>query len=178
MKLVTRSQFLFQNQKQLRNFERTNQLGKLDILSKNLLTKRFWDSVTLDDLKPYGVTELRSDCNYWEYAKEHPVGLGFELLSLNRTHKGSIASVRNLIADKIQEGVENFNAALQIDRNVSLAANFTTLFAALVALRANDEASLRDMLVNSTSEPTILVVTRDNVKTLAELRPDFWSDDE
>ena len=35
MKLITRSQFLFQNEKQLRNFEKVNQLGKLDNLSQN-----------------------------------------------------------------------------------------------------------------------------------------------
>ncbi len=178
MKLITRSQFLFQSEKQLRNFERTNQLGKLDGLSKILLTKRFWDSISVEELRPYGVTELRSDCDYWQYAKDHPVGLGFELLTLNRTHKGSVESVRRLIADKIWEGVVDFNATLQIDRSLSLASKFTNLFAALIVLRLNIELSLRDVLVNSTSEPTVTVVTRNNVKTLAELRPDFWSNDE
>ena len=144
-----------------------------------LLTKRFWDSPSLeDDLRPYGVTELRSDCDYWQYAKDHPVGLGFELLTLNRSHKGSVESVRRLIADKIQDGVENFGKALNIEYQLPLAKEFTNIFAALIVLRLNAELSLRDLLINSTSEPTVTVVTRENVKTLAELRPDFWSSDE
>jgi hypothetical protein len=178
MKLITRSQFLFKTEKQLRNFERTNQLGKLDGLSKILLTKVFWKNVTLKDLRPHGVTELRSDCDYWQYNKDHPIGLGFELLTLNNSHKGSIKSVRNFLADKIQDGVENFNAALNLDRNLLLAAEFKNQFAALIVLRANAEMSLRDTLVNSTNEPTVMVVSPENVKTLAELRPDFWSNDE
>jgi hypothetical protein len=177
MKLITRSQFLFKTEKQLKNFERTNQLGKLDGLSKSLLTKTFWKSITLEDLRPYGVTELRSDCDYWRYNKDHPIGLGFELLTLNNSHKGSIESVRNFITDKIQDGVENFNATLNLDRNLLLAAKFKNQFAALIVLRANAEMSLQDILINSAKEPTVTVVSRENVKTLAELRPDFWSNE-
>lgn len=60
MKLITRSQFLFQTEKQLRNFEKTNQLEKLDSISKTILTKEFWNAVKLEDLQPFGVTALRS----------------------------------------------------------------------------------------------------------------------
>lgn len=58
MKLITRSQFLFENEKQLKNFETTNYYRKLDCASKELLTKAFWKRLKLEDLKPFGVTEL------------------------------------------------------------------------------------------------------------------------
>lgn len=178
MKLITRSQFLFQTEKQLRNFERVNQLGKLDILSKVPLGIKFWQNVTLEDLRPYGVTELKPECDYKQYNQDHPIGVGFELLCLSRSHNRSIESVRRLIADKILAGVENFNAALHIDRNLELASEFHNLFAALVVLRANAEVELRNFLVKSTDQPTQTVVTRDNVRTLGELQPGMWAGDD
>jgi hypothetical protein len=56
---------------------------------------------------------------------------------------------------------------------LSLGAEFNNQFAALIVLRANAEMSLRDILIKSADEPTVTVVSRDNVKTLAELRPNF-----
>lgn len=169
MKLVTRSQFLFQNEKQLVNFERTNQLGKLDKLSNFFLNKSYWKTLNLNQLKPYGVSELLPNFNYYDYAKQHPIGLGFELLSLNSSHKNSIASVRNEIADKIKLGKSNFNSALHIDRNLTLARLFKNSFAATIVLKANAEEKLKTTLINSTSEPTQLVVNKDNITTLAQL---------
>jgi hypothetical protein len=169
MKLVTRSQFLFLNAKQLKNFESTNQLGKLDCLSKNWLTPKYWNKLTLDKVQAYGVDELIQNCDYHQYAKERPSGIGFELLALNRSHKGSIASVRRLIANKIKEGSTNFNASLHIERNIELSSKFTDIFAALTVLRANAEIRLRDILVNSASEPTVLTVSRESVTHLNQL---------
>jgi hypothetical protein len=169
MKLITRSQFLFLNEKQLRNFETTNQLGKLDSLSKNWLTPKYWNKLTLDKLQPYGVSELIQNCDYYQYAKDRPSGIGFELLALNRSHKGSIESVRNLIADKIKTNCTNFNAALNIDKNIELSNKFTNIFAALTVLRANAEIRLRDILINSANEPTILAISRESVTNLNEL---------
>ena len=178
MKLITRSQFLFQNEKQLRNFEGVNQLGKLDVLSKVPLGIKFWNKVTLEDLKPYGVTELKPECDYRKYNQKHPVGLGFELLCLNSKHNGSIVSVRNLIADKIASGTTNFNAALHVDRNLFLASEFDNFFAALIVLRANAEIDLKNTLLASTDQPTAMTVNQENVKTLSEVMPGMWAGDE
>ncbi len=169
MKLITRSQFLFLNEKQLRNFETTNQLGKLDSLSKNWLTPKYWNKLTLDTVQPYGVNELIHNCDYHQYAKERPSGVGFELLALNRSHKGSIKSVRNLIADKIREGKTDFNSALHIDRNIDNTSKFTEIFAALTVLRANAELKLKEILINSASEPTVLAISKDSVTHLNQL---------
>ncbi|MDJ0570314.1 MAG: hypothetical protein QNJ53_14905 [Pleurocapsa sp. MO_192.B19] len=176
MKLITRSQFLFQNEKQLRNFEKVNQLGKLDNLSKNVLTKSFWKKVDLELLKPYGVTELIPAIDYAEFAKSHTIGLGFELLAVNNSNnKSDITSVRNLIADNISNGVDNFERALKINRQLSKASNFKLLFAALIVLKANEEYLLKTRLVNSIDEPTALIVNRTNIYKFEELfaTPDY-----
>jgi hypothetical protein len=169
MKLITRSQFLFKNEKQLRNFERTNQLGKLDNLSKFWLNKSFWDSLNFDDLTDYGITELNKNIDYFEFSKSHTIGLGFELLALNSTHKKSLKSVRNFIADSIQLGKTNFNACLNIDRSIALSKDFKYLFASLIVFKANSEYELKQILINSINEPTVMVVNKDTVKTLGEL---------
>lgn len=170
MKLITRSQFLFQNEKQLRNFERVNQLGKLDNLSKKVLTKSFWKNLKLEQLKPYGVDELISHIDYHQFSKSHTIGLGFELLTINNSYnKSSIGSVRNLIADTINKGIEEFNSALNINRSLDSAKNLKLLFASLVILKANEEDLLKTRLVNSVDEPTALTVTKDNVVKFEQL---------
>lgn len=169
MKLITRSQFLFKTEKQLVNFEKTNYYRKLDCASKDIFTRNFWKKLKLEDLKPFGVTELKPDINYFEFSKKHPIGIGFEVLTLNNTNNGEIASVRNFIADKIEEGKKDFNAALNIDRNVKLAKKFKLIFAAIVVLKANDEEELKQLLVNSKDEPTILSVDRDRIARLEEI---------
>ena len=175
MKLVTRSQFLFQNEKQLRNFETVNQLNKLDNLSKNIVSKSFWNNIKLEKLKPYGVEEIIINIDYHTFAKEHSVGLGFELLALNTTHNNDIKSVRNWIADKIKQGKTNFDSALNISRSLYLARNFKYLFASLIILKANAEYKLKQTLINSIDEPTVLVVDKNSVIKFEELLaiPDY-----
>ena len=175
MKLITRSQFLFQNEKQLRNFETVNQLNKLDNLSKNIVTKSFWNNLNIEKLKSYGVAEIIKDIDYYAFAKEHSVGIGFELLALNTNHNNNIASVRNVIADKIKEGKTNFDSALNISRSLYLARHFKYLFASLIILKANAEYKLKQTLINSIDEPTALVVSKDNVNKFCDLlgTPDY-----
>ena len=169
MKLITRSQFLFKTEKQLVNFEKTNYYRKLDCASKDIFTRDFWKKLKLEDLKLFGVTELKPNIDYFEFSKKHPIGIGFEVLTLNNVNKGDITSVRNFIADKIEEGKTNFNAALHIDRNVKLAKKFKLQFAAIVVLKANAEEDLKQLLVNSKDEPTILSVNRDRISRLEEI---------
>ena len=175
MKLVTRSQFLFQNEKQLRNFETVNQLNKLDNLSKNIVSKSFWNNIKLEKLNPYGVEEIIRNIDYHTFAKEHSVGLGFELLALNTTHNNDIKSVRNWMADKIKQGKTNFDSALNISRSLYLARNFKYLFASLIILKANAEYKLKQTLINSIDEPTVLVVDKNSVIKFEELlaTPDY-----
>jgi hypothetical protein len=170
MKLITRSQFLFKSEKQLRNFE-TNQ-KKLDELSRYIMTRKFWESVpdNLDKLEAYGITELTLTWeDYYQFAKDKPIGLGFELLALNQTHKGSIESVRRLIADKIDEGKGNFNTSLNIDRQLNLGKEFIWLFVAMIIHKANSDNKLKNQLKNSVNEPTIMTVNKEQLITLGEL---------
>ena len=90
-------------------------------------------------------------------------------MNLNNANNGEIASVRNFIADKIEEGKKDFNAALNIDRNVKLAKKFKFIFAAIVVLKANAEEELKQLLVNSKDEPTILNVNRDRIARLEKI---------
>ena len=169
MKLITRSQFLFKNEKQLVNFEKTNYYSKLDCLSKFIFTPRFWKDLKLEDLLPFGVKELKPYINYYEFSKTHPIGIGFELLALNNSYNGNIGTIRNLIADKINEGKKDFNAALHLDRKLYTAKKYKHLFAAIIVLKANAEDDLKELLLNSKDEPTILTVDRNQVVRLADL---------
>ena len=169
MKLITRSQFLFKNEKQLVNFEKTNYYSKLDCLSKFIFTPKFWKDLKLENLKPYGVKELKPYINYYEFSKTHPIGIGFELLALNNIYKGNITAVRKLIADKIKEGKKDFNAALNLDRKLYVTKKFKHLFAAIIVLKANAEENLKQLLLNSNDEPTILTINREQVVRLADI---------
>lgn len=171
MKLVTRSQFLFQNELQLRNFE-TNE-ETLANLSKELglCHKIFWDKLTQDDIAEYGV-KLRENVDYFNYAKHHPVGIGFELLALPDTAKGDIEIVRKRIVELINNGCKNFNAALHLQRNLKYGNVFKNLFASVIVAKKNADDDLRKFLENSANEPTIFTVTTENVKRLHELRND------
>ena len=166
---ITRSQFLFKNEKQLVNFEKTNYYSKLDCLSKFIFTPKFWKDLKLEDLKTYGVKELKPYINYYEFSQTHPIGIGFELLALNNIYKGNIAAVRNFIADKIQEGKSNFGKTLNLDRRLYAGKKYKYLFAAIIVLKANDEEELKQLLVNSKDEPTILSVDRDRIARLEEI---------
>ena len=167
MKLITRSQFLFKNEKQLKNFETTNYYRKLDCVSKQLLTKAFWKNLKLEDLQKFGVNELNPKIDYYEFGKKHPNGIGFEILSLG-TNNSNIESVRCLIADKIKQDKSNFNAALNIDRTVNLARKFKIQFASMIVLKANEEERLKQLLIASNKEPTILTVSKENVVRLGD----------
>ena len=169
MKLITRSQFLFQNEKQLVNFEKTNYYSKLDCLSKFIFTPRFWKDLKLENLEPYGVNELKPNIDYYKFSKDRPIGIGFELLSLNNIYKGNITAVRNFIADKIKAGKNNFNTCLQIDRRLHTAKKYKYLFAAIIVLKANAEEDLKQLLLNSNKEPTILTVNQERIVRLSEI---------
>ncbi|MFM6204951.1 hypothetical protein, partial [Planktothrix sp.] len=107
----------------------------------------------------------------WEYSKNHPTGLGFEVLALNKKHKGSIQSVRQLIQEKILEGCQNFNAALTLDRGIQglLSDELKDILASVIILKKNEDIKLKDTLLNSLDEPTLLVVSQENVSTLEQI---------
>ncbi|MEG4307108.1 hypothetical protein QUB16_31050 [Microcoleus sp. D3_18a_C4] len=166
MKLISRSQFLFLNESQLRNFE-TNE-SKLAELSKLFTSKKFWDE--------FKHPEKVEGENYYEFSKSHSTGVGFELLALMNKYKGSIKSVRQLIQGKILEGCQNFNAGLHLDRTVEKVLNddIKQVLATVIMLKKNEDTKLKNTLLNSLSEPTLLVVSRENVHTLN----DVWSNEE
>ena len=168
MKLITRSQFLFQTELQLRNFE-TNEETLANITKDfGLNQKPFWSNLTSEDIKLYGI-ELRDDVDYFTYAKHHPTGIGFELLALAPSVKGDIGKVRCKIVDLIDEGCKDFNNKLGIYRNIKHAVNLKNIFAAVIVAKKNAEDDLRALLENSADEPTIFSVTPENIKRLHEL---------
>lgn len=178
MKLVSRSQFLFQTEKQLRNFE-TNEI-KLSELSKEpvlgIKSKDFWEKLDSKELEPYGV-EKRQDTDYYEFAKTHPVGVGFELLALSKKAKGSIQYVRQIIDDAIKKGCINFNAELNLGYHFKSGESFKYLLATVIVLKKNAEDDLRECLINSADEPTIFVVRPENIKRLEELQEQSDTDE-
>ena len=166
MKLITRSQFLFLNESQLRNFE-TNE-SKLAEISKLFSSKKFWDEFKHDK-------KIEGE-NYYEFSKTHSTGVGFELLALMNKYKGSIKSIRQLIQGKILEGCKDFNAGLHLDRTIDKVLNddIKQVLATVVMLKKNEDIKLKNTLLESLKEPTLLVVSRDNVHTL----DDVWSSDD
>jgi len=166
MKLISRSQFLFLNESQLKNFE-TNET-KLAELSNHLFTKSFWSNLSNEDLKMYDC-ELIDGIDYYKFSRSHSVGVGFELLALAKSKKGCLQVIRQDIFDKIMSGCENFNAGLNISRNYKLADKFKYLLAAIIVKKANAEYELIQCLQESAKEPTILSLKSDNVKTLKKL---------
>jgi len=165
MKLITRSQFLFLNETQLKNFE-TNE-SKLAEISKLFSSKKFWDEFKHDE-KIEGI-------DYYDFSKTHSTGVGFELLALLNNYKGSIQVVRQLIQGKILEGCQNFNAGLHLDRTVEKVLNddIKQVLASVIMLKKNEDIKLKNTLLNSLKEPTLLVVSRDNIHSLA----DVWTDE-
>lgn len=166
MKLITRSQFLFLNESQLKNFE-TNEF-KLVEISKLFSSKKFWDEFK-HDAKIEGV-------DYYEFSKTHSTGVGFELLALMNKYKGSIKSIRQLIQGKILEGCQNFNAGLNLDRTVEKVLNdeIKQILASVIMLKKNEDIKLKNTLLNSLKEPTLLVVSRDNIHSL----DDVWNSED
>lgn len=168
MKLITRSQFLFQNEAQLRNFE-TNEVTLSELTKElGLNQKIFWDKLTPEDIAPYNI-QKREGVDYFSYAKYHPTGIGFELLALAPSIKGDINQVRCKIVELIDKGCKDFNAALAISRNLKNGIPLKNLFAAIIIAKKNAEDDLRELLENSAEEPTILSVSPENIKRLREL---------
>jgi hypothetical protein len=134
----------------------------------NIRTKTFWEQLNQEQLNPYDVIR-RNNVDYWTFAKAHPVGVGFELLALSKKAKGNIKYVRETIDNYVQSGCLNFNAALNLNRNFKLGENFEYLLAAVIILKKNAEDDLKECLINSANEPTLLTVSRENIVTLEEL---------
>lgn len=167
MKLITRSQFLFQTEIQLRNFE-TNE-ETLANLSKEigLNNKIFWDKLKSEDVSIYNV-ELRKNIDYFTYAKGHPVGIGFELLSF--AYEGNINNTRLKIVELINKGCKDFNAGLHVSRNFKYGQTLKNLLASVIIAKKNSEDDLRILLENSANEPVVFSVKTENIKRLYELK--------
>ena len=161
-------QFPFQTEKQLTIFEH-NYNSKLYYISKFILTKTFWKNLKLENIRQYDITKLRQNIDYYEYSKKHPVGIGYELLALNKTNKRSLTSIRNTIADKIILGKSDFNSVFQIDRSINLFSPHRYFLAALIILKAHSEHDLKLKLLNSSDQSTLLTISHENINTLAEL---------
>lgn len=166
MKLITRSQFLFQNEKQLRNFEQ-NLYGKVASLSFYQNHRGYWKSAAESTDLP-----LIDGIDYNRENKRNPVGLGFEILAINRRHKGNLGIIRNRIADLIIDGCTNFNAGLNLDRAIESFDSFTDIFALNVVLKANSKHDLKMLCINSADEATLLSVSPKNIKKLSEFLED------
>lgn len=176
MKLVTRSQFLFQTEVQLRNFE-TNEITLAELSKElGLNQKIFWDKLTPEDISPYGI-EMREGVDYFPYAKHHPTGIGFELLALAPSIKGDINQIRRRIVELIDEGCTNFNHRLSLSRNLKNGVPLKNLFATVIIAKKNAEDDLRKVLENSANEPTQLSVNSENIKRLRELINNSESED-
>jgi hypothetical protein len=166
MKIISRSQFLFINENQLKNFE-TNEF-KLSELSNHIFTKSFWSNLTNENLKEHD-TELIENVDYYKFSRSHAVGIGFEILALTKSKKGSIKDVRVEIFNKILNGCKDFNAALNIDRSFKNVDSFKYLLASIIVKKANAENELISCLLTSAKEPTVLSLSRDNVKILKSI---------
>jgi len=168
MKLITRSQFLFETELQLRNFE-TNEVTLSELTkSLGLNQKAFWDNLKSDDVIQYGV-KMRTGVDYFTFAKYHPTGIGFELLALAPSVKGDINLVRQKIVELIEKGCKDFNAALAITRNLKNGIGLKNVFAAVIIAKKNAEDDLRQQLENSATEPSLLTVKPENIRRLREL---------
>ncbi|MBD0386264.1 MAG: hypothetical protein ICV54_06975 [Nostoc sp. C3-bin3] len=167
MKLITRSQFLFESELQLRNFE-TNEVTLSELTkSLGLNQKTFWDNLKSEDVIQYGV-EMRTGVDYFTFAKYHPTGVGFELLALGK-NKGDINQVRQKIVELIENGCKNFGKDLNIPYHLKNAIPLKNVFAAVIIAKKNAEDNLRLLLENSANEPTLLTVKPENIRRLREL---------
>ena len=100
-KIITRSNFLFQNEVQLKNFE-TNESKLFNI------SERFFSEQDILDLLPeYPIVDLS------QLIKNYKCGVGFEALCTNK----SISQVRREIRQAINNGVSDFNAYFNLGRD-------------------------------------------------------------
>jgi hypothetical protein len=80
-----------------------------------------------------------------------------------------LKSLRVAIQDKILEGCKDFNGAFQVQRSINYANNFKNLLAAVIVKRKNYEEDLKQILIESAEEPTLLLLKPENITTLAKL---------
>jgi hypothetical protein len=159
LKLVSSSQFLFETEKQLRNFE-TNENVLFEI-SKKLLTRSFFETFQHD--------EKRKDVDYYQFSKTHPVGIGLEFLALSPKFDGSIETIRQCIYKAINSGSTNFNASLHITRNLKYVEKFKNIFALIIIKKCNAELDLINVMRASVGDNTLLTLGRENIKTLEQI---------
>jgi hypothetical protein len=159
LKLVSSSQFLFQTEKQLRNFE-TNENVLFEV-SKKLLTRSFFET--------FQHGEKRVGVDYFQFSKTHPVGIGLEFLALSHKFDGSIKTIRQCIYKAINSGSTNFNASLNISRSLKYVENFKDIFASIIIKKCNAEIDLINVMRNSVGDNTLLTLSKENIKTLEQI---------
>lgn len=165
MKLISRSQFNFQNQEQLSNFEYCQEL--LSNMSKKLLNKDFWRKFIANN--PLNLEFYTTFEDYWNYGKKHPVGIGYELLSLNDKYNGDLRLLRTDINNLINNGETNFNNVLKINNSILETPEIIKNFlATVITLRYNSNLKLKECLINSCNEPNNPILSRNNIKSLQD----------
>ena len=81
-----------------------------------------------------------------------------------------------MIQVKILEVCKDFNAGLNIDRTIDNVLNddIKQVLASVIMKKQNEDIKLKNTLLNSLKEPTLLIVSRENVHTL----DDVWNSEE
>lgn len=165
MKLVSRSQFNFNDEIQLTHFEKCQ--DSLSNMSKKLLNKSFWKNFV--EKNPLNLQFNTTFEEYWIYGKKHPVGIGFELLSLNNKYNGNLKALRTDINNLIIDGETNFNNTLKINDSILETPEIIKNFlATVIVLRLNANLELKQCLINSCNEPNNPILNRNNVKSLQD----------
>lgn len=179
-KLISRSQFIFNDDIQLKNFEkqatRLSDWTKAELIGVDKgLDRNFWKNLTNEDLRPFAgnmideLWQINPDINYHEFNHEHPIGLGFEMLCLKkRGDVKNIQTIRILINDLIKKGCKDFNAALQIKRDIADASQFKNFFASVIVKKANEEYRFINILLACEDNPMNPKVTIEQVRSLQE----------
>jgi hypothetical protein len=166
MKLITRSQFVFKNEKQLRNFE-SNEETLANLSSEiGLQYEKTWQSFNSEELEELQLrdNDLRV---YSEYAKHHSVGIGFELLAL--ASNGDLQTVREKITEGVSKGCYNFNAHLHLSRNLKYGKKILKLLAKVIVEKKHADDDFRKLLENSADQPCVLTLDQENVQTFKSL---------
>lgn len=152
MKLITRSQFLFQTEKQLLDFQRVIQVH-LENMSKQILRGHY----TTSGLRKYG--------------GQRPVGIGFEIMTYMKKFDGSIKAVRQRLYEMIESGTDSFLRAINIPRIISkYGHNLKDTFLNLIEKRYESDKELFNTLINSRHQRTLLKINRMNIITIGQLR--------
>ena len=79
--------------------------------------------------------------------------------------------MRELIQEKILEDCQNFNAGLNLDRSIQnlLSEELKDILASVIILKKNEDVVLKNTLLNSLEESTLLVVSQENISTLEQI---------